>query len=326
MRRKRNRVADKSRIPIPVLERPGKRYYQNKMKWLLDFINIGDIDQLTDGESIEKLTECHGFIMNRHSMNEEMFRSLSSAFRKGTRGRWDIVAIRQFLKGDRDFFRMCFDDIIRYCAEGDPCHEFEYLYHEVPPQHVWIAHFNDSKEFGGGKKLVAIPEWPKDTLDQLRLRHWPNRQALIELLSRFDLERIRKCQHADCGRYFFKKYKTRKKATGDYCSERCRNRGKQMAYRARHREKYNINHRLWRKRRKKPKFEAKCRQCGYATRLTENEVLQLPQKPHSCPDCGGYCLYTVSEYLGRGDGNYSEDYGYIEFIDELRDKGILADA
>lgn len=115
----------------------------------------------------------------------------------------------------------------------------------------------------------------------------PLADALIRVITRFPLSRIKTCQKPDCGNYF---YQGNTRGKGDYCSPKCKNWAKTKRWRKANPDKYNNYQRAYhseqRDKAKQDRVEVKCPSCGLReSRGLLGDYLKRYSGLQDCPHC-----------------------------------------
>jgi len=283
----------KRRKPMMVTHKnQKKRELRAWMQWLLDFLNT-DIDSLNPVELLKLFLDFGAFVSADSSF--EQFAEMEIKPGKGLtqerkflrlsqnilRGMLEKILMAEKQIGEESHFRRVEVDnyVIDYfvCVTKDRVLKFPVpfvavygSYEEVETLHIGMNN-QQTEEFD--KKI-----WTGLLAD-----------ALIRVITRFPLSRIKSCEKPDCGNYFYQKTT---KSKGDFCSRKCQNWARTTRWRKGNPDKYNFYHRNRRAKAKEPWVKITCIKCGH-------EYPKGHPDPGKCSGCGGKLKYEVQFIEGR---------------------------
>jgi len=273
--------------------------FRARMKWLLDFLNT-DIDSLNPIECLKLVFDLGGFITGAPPpvFPENTLRQV--------RGLGNLVKDRErkFLNTGQHLFSGILEKILTTAKqigqESDdtfPLREFDryVIYYDVSVTKDWV--FKNPALYLDNEDL--------DNEDEELMRLYENKglfvDALIEVLSRFPLSRIKTCQKPDCDNYFYQKTT---KSKGDFCSRKCQNWARTNRWRQNHRDDYNKYPRDRRAKAKEDRIKLKCRSrsCGYqGTEELFEDYLKRYSEPEDCPQCKKRKLLHIIRTWEKGE-------------------------
>lgn len=269
------------RSPMPMHKAEKARDLQARLKWLLDFLNT-DIDSLNSVECLKLFLDFAVFIYGR-----SYFELIQKEF--PIQPESDLTQTKRFLNKSQEILGVNLEEILM-AKEEIGQESAARIPHGFDTFSVWY-HVGVTKDrvFKYRHFYSLTPPFDRVLADEdenigLIYRGLLD-DALIEILSRFPLSRIKTCQKPDCENYFYQKTT---KSKGDFCSPKCQNWARTNRWRQNHRDDYNKYHRDRRGKAKEDRIKLKCRSrsCGYqGTEELFEDYLKRYSEPEDCPQC-----------------------------------------
>lgn len=197
------------------------------LDWFLEFINIPDIDSLPVWEFIRHNLNVSGFAFGLGLTDSNRI------FSEKTKGLMDTPEIRARIKERQDYLRSSLESILQ--KRDELMREPLEVINEETGQ--FVPYFNlreyrvpfSAQISSDGEQIVILPPDSYSPEEYKSLLY----HRLIEVLSNFDLSRIKICENGDCGKYFLQPTEKGKR----YCSPRCTYRASTRGYREKNPEK-----------------------------------------------------------------------------------------
>jgi hypothetical protein len=254
MARKKGRSPKAGRVPIPIFEEPGKRYYFNRLNWILEFLNA-DIQSLTPGEFLKLFYDFLSIIYEGY--DRETLAKLCKDTLK------DRTALQLIQEEMREYFEKLTGfnpskESIPFSVAFDVNLEKDRLTMKPSPVGILLKKDWPDDDDGEREPDCFTPEWHARQLLKTILYREPHEEmetygmkffgrftefyderidnrcrfTLVSILQKIPLSFVGRCP--DCSKYF---KKTSKKKT-DLCP-RCLRKRTTYKWRVDNREEYN---------------------------------------------------------------------------------------
>lgn len=230
--------------------RSEKKILKEQIDWLLDFINIPDINSIPTWEFIK-----HNLNISNFAFGLGLAPFSKTHYTKERREVLDTLEIRAWVKAHQLHLKSSLEAILKRRDEliGEPAEVIDEEDEEtgdlIPytPIKEYRLPFSACIDTDGERIRILPPESISPEEDRSLLYH-----RTVELLSNLSLSRIRTCENKGCKRYFFQPTEKEKR----YCSPKCT----YQASTRRYREKYSERSRRSARRASRKRYEKKVRE------------------------------------------------------------------